>query len=77
MSCCELPYPIVIRYLRFRPVSWEEKICWRVGVYGIGNVTGKYIDIVKLWGTKPVTRLPSRGKRQNTESADTMNKCGY
>jgi len=39
ISCCELPYPIVIRYLRFRPVSWQDKICLRVGVFGIGNVT--------------------------------------
>lgn len=39
VTCCELPYPIVVRYLRFRPVSWHEKICLRVGVFGKGNVT--------------------------------------
>lgn len=39
ISCCKLPYPVVVRYLRFKPVSWEEKICLRIGVYGIGNVT--------------------------------------
>ena len=42
ISCCELPYPIVVRYIRFRPVSWEDKICMRVGVFGIGNVTGNF-----------------------------------
>ena len=43
VTCCELPYPIVVRYLRFRPVSWHEKICLRVGVFGKGNVTGKCV----------------------------------
>ena len=42
ISCCELPYHLVVRYLRFKPVSWDAKICLRIGVFGIGNVTGKY-----------------------------------
>ena len=42
VSCCELPYPLVVRYIRFKPVSWEKKICLRVGVFGKGNVTGTY-----------------------------------
>lgn len=42
ISCCELPYHLVVRYLRFKPVSWDSKICLRIGVFGIGNVTGKY-----------------------------------
>lgn len=46
ISCCELPYHLVVRYLRFKPVSWESKICLRIGVFGIGNVTGKYKSII-------------------------------
>lgn len=45
ISCCELPYSIVVRYIRFKPVSWDTKICLRVGVFGTGNVTGKYKSI--------------------------------
>lgn len=43
VSCCELPYPLVVRYIRFKPVSWEKKICLRVGVFGKGNVTAHTI----------------------------------
>ncbi|XP_073229209.1 uncharacterized protein [Porites lutea] len=39
ISCCELPYPMVVRYVRFKPISWVDNICLRVGIYGIGNVT--------------------------------------
>lgn len=46
ITCCELPYHLVVRYLRFKPVSWESKICLRIGVFGIGNVTGKYKSII-------------------------------
>ncbi|XP_078343675.1 uncharacterized protein LOC144629317 isoform X2 [Oculina patagonica] len=43
ISCCDLPYPLVIRYIRFKPVSWDTKICLRVGVFGTGNVTANTI----------------------------------
>jgi len=43
ISCCELPYHLVVRYLRFKPVSWESKICLRIGVFGVGNVTAQTI----------------------------------
>ena len=48
ISCCELPYHLVVRYLRFKPVSWESKICLRIGVFGIGNVTGNYQSMI-IW----------------------------
>jgi len=65
ISCCELPYPIVIRYLRFRPVSWQEKICLRVGVFG--NV-GIFVD--RELGKVTITEGETRTLNCSKESYD-------
>jgi len=34
--------PLVTRYLRFQPQSWNNKICMRVEIYGCA--LGKFVD---------------------------------